>query len=153
MKVRISAHIVEPEFEKIGQGLRKTFIILCERLEGDYGGVMEHLWIDFELAKTFARPDGKPKFSFRFAKRVSGRSHFGLPALPDSFNVGHFSVRPDFDFLLTLTDAESISYCLSLVYNELNMLKHKEKKLEGFNSELLRNRFHDECLSLGYKLA
>jgi hypothetical protein len=81
----------------ISTALHVPFKELSALLEGDYGGVMEHLWSDLELIESHARTDGRQRFPFRLAKRVSGRSHFGLPPSPDKFNVGHYSVRPDLE--------------------------------------------------------
>jgi hypothetical protein len=152
MKIGLHAHMVDDRTENIASKLRDIFDELCERLNGDYGGTIEHLWIDMELIEDHARPDGKPKFPFRFTKRVSGRAPFGLPPSPDSYNVGHFSIRPNFSFLLSRKESEAIPYCLNLIYNELIILKAKEKKLGGFNSELFRNKFREECKNLGFSL-
>jgi len=152
MKVGLHANMVDLKTDKIASSLRDVFIVLCVRLNGDYGGTIDHLWIDFELIESHAKPDGKPRYPFRFAKRVSGRSSFGLPPSPDYLNVGHFSVRPDFPHLLSISKDEKISYCLNLIYKELEILKDKEKKLGGFNSELFRHRFYEECTKLGFKL-
>jgi hypothetical protein len=152
MKVGLHANLVDQQTDKIASLLRDVFDVLCEKLEGNYGGTIEHLWIDFELIENQAKPDSKPRFPFRFAKRISGRSHFGLPPSPDNLNVGHFSVRPNFRHLLSISKDEIIPYCLNLIYKELSILKSKEKKLGGFNVELFRNRFSEECKNLGYKL-
>ena len=99
-----------------------------------------------------AKPDGKPRYPFRYTKRVSGRSSFGLPQAPDNFNVGHFSVRPDFQRLFSIANEGLTIYCLNLIYKELEVLKTKEKKLGGFNSELFRKKYVDECTRLGYTI-
>lgn len=152
MEVGLHANMVDHQTDKIASSLRDVFNVLCERLNGNYGGTIEHLWIDFELIESYAKPDGKARYPFRYAKRVSGRSNFGLPPSPDYLNVGHFSVRPDFPYLLSISQDETVSYCLSLIYKELEGLKAKEKKLGGFNSELFRHKFKKECKILGYKL-
>jgi hypothetical protein len=152
MQVGLHANIVDQQTHKIASSLRDVFDVLCEKLDGNYGGTIEHLWIDFELIESNTKPDGKPKFPFRFAKRVSGRSHFGLSPSPDYLNVGHFSIRPDFRHLLSVSQDEIIPYCLNLIYKELEILKAKEKKTGGFDLELFRNRFVEECEILGYKL-
>jgi hypothetical protein len=152
MKVGLHANIVDLKTDKIGDSLRDVFEVLCERLDGDYAGTIEHLWIDFELIESHAKSGGKPRYPFRFAKRVSGRSSFGLPPSPDYFNVGHFSVRPNFRHLLSISKDEIIPYCLNLIHKELEILKTKERKLGGFDSELFRKRFSEECKNLGYKL-
>ena len=137
---------------KIGSSLRAVFVILCERLSGDYGGTIEHLWIDFELIESNAKPYGNQRYPFRYTKRMSGRSSFGLPPAPDNLNVGHFSVRPDFQRLLSIANEDITTYCLNLIYKELEVLKTKEKKLGGFNSELFRKKYVDECTRLGYTI-
>ena len=152
MEVGIHANMVDQRTDKIGSELRDLFDILCKRLKGSYGGTIEHLWIDFELVRSHAKSDGKARYPFRFAKRVSGHSSFGLPPSPDYHNVGHFSVLPDFPHLLSISKDEVIPYCLNLIYQELLVLKTKEKKLGGFNSELFRKRFSNECEKLGYTL-
>jgi len=152
MKVGLHANMADTQTAEIGSLLRDVFDVLCEKLSGNYGGTIEHLWIDFELIEGLAKTDGKPKYPFRFAKRVSGRSSFGLPPVPDSFNVGHFSVRPDFHRVLSISKEEIIPYCLNLIYKELEVLKTKEKKLGGFDSDLFRKKFVDECTRLGYKI-
>jgi len=152
MEVGLHANMYDSSAEKIGSSLSDIFEILSRKLSRNYGGIMQHLWIDFELVEQLAKPDGKPKYPFRFAKRVSGRSHFGLHPSPDYLNVGHFSVRPDFPYLLSISIDEAIPYCLSLIYASLVVLKAKEKKLGGFDSELFRATFYEECKKLGYVL-
>jgi len=152
MEVGIHAHVTDLATSKIGAALRPVFQKLAKRLKGDYGGVIEHLWIDLELVEDHSRADGLPRHAFRFQKRVSGRSHFGLPPTPDSFNVGHFSVRPDFAHLLGLPTKETIPYALSLIYKASEVLLEKQKKLGGFDAALFRKRLRTECHSLGYKI-
>lgn len=152
MEIGIHANMVDRSTDRIGDALRSVFKELCKKLNDDYGGIIEHLWIDFELIESHARPDGKPRHPFRFQKRVSGRSSFGLPPSPDYYNVGHFSVRPNFQYLVSLPEENVVSYCLNLIYKELNILKEKEKKLGGFKSEMFRSRFFDECNILGYSI-
>ena len=104
MEIGIHANIVDYKTLKIAEALSSVFEVLSNKLKSDYGGIMEHLWIDFELVESDAKPDGKSRFPFRFAKRVSGRSSFGLAPSPDYYNVGHFSVRPNFPYLLSLPE-------------------------------------------------
>jgi hypothetical protein len=152
MKVIISSNIIDKEYLTIGDVLNDFFKTISKKLEANYGGIMEELWIDFELSETMAIIYEKPPFPFRFAKRVSGKSRFGLPDNPDSFNIGHFGVRPDFKYLMTNPIEEIIIYSLSLIYSELVNLKSKEKKLGGFNTELLCTNFNQECKLLGIDL-
>ncbi|KQU71480.1 MULTISPECIES: hypothetical protein [unclassified Rhizobacter] len=143
--------MVGQDTQKIGSALHAPFKELANRLSGDYGGVMEHLWIDLELLRSHAKEDGSAKHPFRFQKRVSGRGPFGLPDQPDSFNVGHFSVRPDFDRLLLLPMDEVIPYVLSLIYRASGVLIEKKKKLGAFDAELFLTRFKAESHTLGFE--
>lgn len=150
MEVGIHANISDRATENVAEALRKLFKELGERLQGQYGGVMEHLWIDLELVESHAKTDGRQRFPFRFQKRVSGHSRFGLPAIPDSLNVGHFSVRPDFKLLTSLPVEQGVPYVLSLIYEATSVLLEKRKKLGGFDAVLFRNKFLEACRSMGY---
>ena len=153
MKVLINANVYDADTRHIALALREAFATLEPSLSGDYGGVIEHLWIDIELLGYFASSDGKPKHSFRFQKRVSGRSHFGLPATEDSFNVGHYSVRPDFQLLNSMSVDQAVPYLLSLIYKSTELLIEKQKKLGGFHAESFRANFLGGCKKLGYDVA
>jgi hypothetical protein len=152
MDICFHANVYEHRTRKVAECVELVFKSLGGRLGGEYGGTIEHLWVDLELIETYSRPDGKPRFPFRFQRRVSGRSHFNLPPGPDYFNVGHFSVRPNFDVLTTLLPDRVIPYVLSLIYNTSSVLLEKQKKLGGFNASLFRERFLNECNSMGYDL-
>jgi hypothetical protein len=150
MEVGIHANMSDQVTSKVADALRPVFRKLSTRLNGEYGGLMEHLWIDMELIESHAKADGSPRHPFRFQKRVSGRSHFGGPPIEDRFNAGHFSVRPDFALIASLPLEQAIGYGLSLIYKASEVLKDKQKKLGGFNAELFRTRFQEECQNLGY---
>jgi len=152
MEVGIHANIYDRATANMAVALRKAFKELSERLQGQYGGVMDHLWIDLELVESHARTDVKERFAFRFQKRVSGHSRLGLPAIPDRFNVGHFSVRPDFQVITSLSVEQAVSYVLSLIYESTSILLEKQKKLGGFDAALFRNKFLDGCRSIGYEV-
>jgi hypothetical protein len=149
VQVALNANIVDQTTRHFAQILRPAFRELATRLQGEYGGTIEHLWIDFEL---LPRDGEAPLHRFRFQKRVSGRSHFGLPAIPDSINVGHFSVKPDFGLLRSHQEDTAVSYALGLIHKESEVLLQKQKKLGGFNAELFRSRFVLECHRLGYRV-
>ena len=95
MKVGLHANMVDMRTDKIGSSLRAVFVILCERLSGDYGGTIEHF---------------------------------------------------------SIANEDITAYCLNLIYKELEVLKTKEKKLGGFNSELFRKKYVDDCTRLGYTI-
>ncbi len=150
MQVKINANMVDQSTAHVATAIRPVFDALSAGLVGDYGGNMEHLWIDLELIEAHAKTDGKPRHPFRFQKRVSGRSYFGLPSSPGEFNVGHFSVRPDFELMRLLPVDQAIAYAISLIYCETEVLHAKSKKLGGFDADLFRATFHKVCRELGY---
>jgi hypothetical protein len=146
------ANMQDMDKTEVGAALRPVLEELSQRLTGEYGGVIEHLWIDVELVEFGAKPDGSPRHPFRFQKRVSGRSHFGGPRQPDTLNVGHFSVRPDFNHLLSLPTKLAVCYALSLIYRGTEVLLAKQKKLGGFDAQHFRERLLSECNTLGYRV-
>ena len=153
MQVGLHANMCDQSTRHAANALRPPFKALSERLSGDYGGVMEHLWVDLELLESTARPDGRSRFPFRFQKRVSGRSHFGLPATPDKFNVGHYSVRPDYQTVRSLSAVQVVPYLLSLVYESTSILLEKDKRLGGFDASRFRSSFLLACKDIGYEIS
>lgn len=152
MKVAFHANVIDEDTQAVAAALDPVLKNLGHGLGGDYGGSIEHLWVQIEMLANLAREDGRARHPFRFQKRVSGRSHFGLPANPDWFNVGHFSVRPDFALLVSPPVEHVIEHVLQRVYCESAVLLEKQKKLGGFDAGLFRQRFLVECASLGYPL-
>ncbi|MBK9580194.1 MAG: hypothetical protein IPK50_14440 [Fibrobacterota bacterium] len=150
MEVEFHANMSDSATYHVSRALGPVLEPLGVQLSGEYGGVMEHLWIDLELVESHAKPDGKPRHPFRLQKRVSGVAPFGLPPMPDQFNVGHFSVRPDFKRIASLPVEEAVAYALSLIYQSLDILQEKKKKLGGFDAQLFRERFKTTCETLGY---
>lgn len=152
MQLGFHASICDESTRTLADALRPLFDKLSEQLSGEYGGPMEHLWIDVELRIGSAKPDGQPRHTFRLQKRVSGRGHFGLPAIPDRFNVGHYSVRPDFSILTTHSTEESVSHIVQLIYESLGALELKRRKVGEFDIRLLRERFLHTCKELGVSI-
>lgn len=113
---------------------------------------MNHLWIDFELIESHAA--GRPPWSFRFQKRVGGSSPDKLTGLPRGVyeNVGHYSVRPDFQELRSVPQKSIVSYVLSLIYASTTVLIEKQKKLGGFDAERFRSDFLTTCRQHGYEI-
>ena len=134
------AEILCDAFEKIGKDVSK-----------DYGGLIQHLWIDFELIQSHA--ERRPPFAFRFQKRVGGSicKLTGLPT-PLCENVGHYSVRPDFRELLSIPLASVASYALNLIYASTSVLIEKQKKLGGFDAQMFRQDFLSSCRARGYRI-
>lgn len=147
MNVSVNASICDVQTKKLMFELNEPLKKLSAYLTQDYGGEMENLWIDLELSSMTAMC--RKPYPFRFQKRVSGVSKIisGVK-FPDSFNVGHYSVRPDFKLLKTAPDP--IEYLLKLTYNSTLILLEKKKKFPGFNSEKFRQEFLKGCAVLGY---
>jgi hypothetical protein len=72
MKVGLHANMCDSTTKRIADALHAPFEAISNDLSRDYGGTMEHLWIDFELIEAHA--ERHPPWSFRFQKRVGGSS-------------------------------------------------------------------------------
>lgn len=151
MKVNLNANMVDQATQGIASVLRDEFKKLETALSNDYGGTIDHLWIDFELIEHHTQ--SRPPFPFRFQKRVGGKV-FKLTGLPVPLyeNVGHYSVRPDFTILLSIPLKSVATYALGLIYDSTVVLLEKQKKLGGFDAERFREDFVSCCKKLGHKL-
>jgi hypothetical protein len=129
--------VIQPFCKSLGAALSK-----------DYGGPMEHLWIDIELNPGHA--DRRPPFAFRFQKRVSS-NHFGLPAVEESRNVGHYSVRPNYVDLAAVPKERVGCYLMQMVFASTVVLEEKQKRLGGFDAVTFRSDFRAELWKLGCK--
>ena len=151
MEVSLNANMVDQATKRIGSVLRDAFDAIEKDISRDYGGTIQHLWIDFELIQSHA--ERRPPFRFRFQKKVGG-SIFKLTGLPTpvSENVGHYSVRPDFQELLRIPLDSVASYALSLIYASTSVLVEKQKKLGGFDAQRFRQDFLSSCREHGYDI-
>jgi hypothetical protein len=151
MEVSINANNSDSDTERVGKILYAVFQVIEKDLSKDYGGTIQHLWIDFELIQSFA--ELRPPFRFRFQKRVGGSvcKLSGLPT-PLCEHVGHYSVRPDFQKLLGLPFESVPSYALSLIYASTSVLVEKQKKLGGFDAQRFRQDFLSSCREHGYDI-
>jgi hypothetical protein len=152
MKVGLHANMCDSTTTRIADALHAPFKAISERLSQDYGGTMEHLWIDFELIQSHA--ERRSPFPFRFQKRVGGSTCklTGLPT-PLCENVGHYSVRPDFQELRSVPQESIVSYVLSLIYASTSVLIEKQKKLGGFDADTFRSEFVAVCRQHGYEIS
>ena len=150
MKVRLNASICEESTSNIADALVEPFDTLSQELSGEYGGTMEHLWIDFELSPTGA--DDRPPYSFRFQRKVGGKTPDRITGLPRTVheNVGHYSVRPDYFDLLAVSQDSVVLYVLQLVYDSTAILLEKQKRLGGFDAQSFRANFLASCRARGY---
>jgi hypothetical protein len=151
MEVRINANISDSDTEQIAKILREAFQTVEKDLSKDYGGEIQHLWIDFELIRS--RAERRSPFPFRFQKRVGG-SVSKLTGLPTAVykNVGHYSVRPDLGELLRIPPEAVASYALGLIYASTSVLVEKQKKLGGFDARRFREDLLASCREHGYQI-
>ena len=131
--------------------MSEVFALIEKDVSKEYGGTMQHLWIDFELSQFGI--DRRPPFPFRFQRKVGG----GVSKLtglrtPLFENVGHYSVRPDFDLLLNLPLPLVAAYALNLIYASTSILIEKKKRLGGFEAECFRANLADSCARHGYEI-
>ncbi len=142
LEVSLHANMCEQSTQRISKILREPFEELEKKLSNDYQGCMEHLWIDIELVSTHS------PHSFRFQKRVNIPSVWGGKNY--YYNVGHYSIAPDFEKLKTLPDESALEYILNLMYDSMEILVKKKKRLGDFNAEKFRLDFKNICAELGY---
>ena len=149
MEVGLHANMCDSTTERIARALHAPFKAIGGDLSKDYGGTMEHLWIDFELIEAHAAR--RPPWSFRFQKKVGGSTDriTGLPK-PVRQNVGHYSVRPDFQELRSVPQDSVVGYVLRLIYASTSVLIENQKKLKGFDAERFRSDFLTTCRQHGY---
>ncbi|PIE84290.1 MAG: hypothetical protein CSA07_02825 [Bacteroidia bacterium] len=120
-----------------------AFERLEQELARDYGGSMEHLWIDLELVEHYLE-DGKG-YPFRFQKRVSAGN-------PYYYNVGHYSVVPDFGLIRSMEHERVCPYVLGLMYESTEVLVKRARRLGGFDAQAFRRDFREVCRGMGYTL-
>lgn len=144
LEVNFNANMYESSTKEISHNLSNLFEKLEEKLNKDYGGNMEHLWIDVELIKHYSA------LPFRFQKRVNIAS--GVGGKDYYYNVGNYSIKPDFIKLETLDDKESLEYIFNLLYVSMEILVKKKKKLDNFDAEKFRADFKTVCYELGYTI-
>jgi hypothetical protein len=151
MEVSINSNACDQATARIAETLRPVFKTISKDLSQDYGGTIKHLWIDFELIQSHA--ERRPPFSFRFQKRVGG-SISKLTGLLTRVceNVGHYSVRPDFQELSRIPAESVASYALSLIYASTSLLIEKQKKLGGFDAQRFRLDFLSSCNVHGFEI-
>lgn len=147
MEVVISAPKQDQGTAHIAEAMHASLRQLSAAVSGEYGGCMEHLWVELELVPSDA--DQRSPWSFRFQKRVSPRPlAAGLPKT-EYHNVGHYSVRPDY-FALAAVAPEDISrHLMNLVYESTAVLEKRQKQLGAFNVERFRVQMRQAIEAMG----
>jgi hypothetical protein len=67
--------------------------------------------------------------------------------MPDKYNVGHYSVGPDFSRLLSLPEDQVVPYVLDLLLASFDELGGK-KNLKGFDIAAFKAAFVEAAKSL-----
>lgn len=148
MKLSINANMCDQATAPIADVIRAPLKAVSRELSKDYGGAIEHLWIDFELIEAHAKM--RSPYAFRFQKKVGG-SIDRLTGLrtPVHQNVGHYSVRPDYRVLRSTPLVSVADYVLREVYLSTAVLIEKRKRLGGFDAERFRSDFAAYCRERG----
>ncbi len=148
LKVSLYANRCDMETEQLPQLLHEPLDRIGDELSNDYGGTMEHLWIEFQLV------DNCGPFSFRFQKKVGGKTPDRLTGIvPGTYeNVGHYSVLPDIAELLYVPRDSVIDYVLQSLCRSTIVLIDKQKRLGGFDAERFRADFLAACKRHGYDM-
>lgn len=142
LSVGIHSNIYETITKRVTDAIKEPIDKLEKKLNNDYGGNMEHLWIDLELVESHLKD--RKSFPFRFQKRVE--------VVDYNYNVGHYSIAPDFEKLKTLPDELICNYVLELVFESTQVLIDKQNKLDGFDAIKFRSDFLKFCNEIGYLL-
>ena len=152
MEVRLHANMCDSTTERIARVLHSPFEAIGKDLSKNYGGTMNHLWIDFELIE--ARAGRRQPWSFRLQKRVGGSTPDKLTGLPRRVheNVGQYSVRPDFHKLLSVPLDSVVGHVLGLIYASTSVLIEKQEKLGGFDAQRFRSDLLATCARHGYDI-
>ena len=145
MEVRLYVWKSDQGVDHISERVRPHLSAMSSRLSGEYGGPMEHLWIELEVSSQDA--DRRPPWPFRLQKSVSSRMPGDLTAEP-ACNVGYYSVRPDHFALAQVPLEQSSCYLLRLIYESTALLEG-ERRLRGFDAASFRGKFRSELQQLG----
>ncbi len=143
LQVGLHGNMVDATTGHVPDLVYDAFEELERSLSCDYGGSMEHLWIDLELVEHHIK-DGQG-YPFRFQKRVSVGN-------PYYYNVGHYSVVPDFQTIRSMKHEQVYPYVLRLIYESTEVLVKKAKRLGGFDAQAFRRDFLSVCEGIGYAL-
>ncbi len=148
MKVALYANRCDTETAKLPELLHEPLEQISNELSNDYGGKMEHLWIELQLV------DDVGPFPFRFQKSVGGRSPDKLSGIaPGTFeNVGHYSVLPDIAELMGIPLDRRIDYALQVLYRSTSILVDANKRIGDFDVDKFRHDFIAACKNHGYDM-
>jgi hypothetical protein len=140
MEVVISAPNQDQGTAHIAEAIRAPLRRLSEALSGqNFGGNIEHLWIELELVPGDA--DHRQPWNFRFQKRVAPRPIVSGLGKAEYHNVGHYSVRPDYFALAKIAPENVNRYLIDLIYESTAVLEKKRRQLGAFDAAAFRSSF------------
>ena len=140
MNVQIAAPKFDQGTEHVAKLIRPHLDKLSQVLSGEYGGTMDHLWIDLELCPW--EDDARDPWPFRFQKRVTPPRDLRELGAKVHFNVGHFSVRPDYFELAHIPMTDVVCHLMRLIYDATRTLETR-KQIGNFDVHAFRNKFAD----------
>ena len=148
LKVGLYANRSDMETAQLPQLLIEPLELIGDELNNDYDGIMNHLWIEFQLVDNYG------PFPFRFQKKVGGKTPDRITGIvPGTFeNVGHYSVLPDIAELMYIPRELVVDYVLQSLYRSTTVLIDKRKRLGGFDAERFRADFLAACKKHGYDM-
>ncbi|SEI90016.1 hypothetical protein SAMN04488018_106175 [Myroides marinus] len=137
LQVSFFTNVIEEKTKLIPSYLNEYLRLIEKDLYKNYGGTMESLWIDIELVEK------QEPYPFRFQKRVNSPSSYTDPY---TYNVGHFSIKPDFNLLDKLQSKSLIClYLIDLLCESINELSNRKKALGDFDFSTFQSDFIEAC--------
>jgi hypothetical protein len=120
-------------FTPLPETLRPWLEEASHSLSGrDYGGPMEHLWIEVEIYEYGMNVPDRPPWPFRFQKRVAPRLPSGLGPANVHTNVGHYGVRPIAEDMRADSAVVAARQVLRVVLKSTDCLRDK-RQIRGFD--------------------
>lgn len=144
LKVSFFTNVIEEKTKLIPSYLNEYLRLIENDLYKNYRGTMESLWIDIELVEK------QEPYPFRFQKRVNSPSSYTDPY---TYNVGHFSIKPNFNLLDKLQSKNLIClYLIDLLCESINELSNRKKALGDFDFRAFQSDFIEACEKVKYLL-
>src|SRR5262249_40337240 len=120
MEVLIGASTSDQGTEHLAALVRPHLDALTATLSGHSPRRMNRLWIDLEMCPGDS--DHRPAFALRFQKRVVMPRELRAFGRQEFFNVGSYTVRPDYFELARVPLDDVRCYLLRLVFDSTGSL-------------------------------
>ena len=140
----VSLDIIEDkEISKISE----FYKIDVSNISQDYKKIFKD--VDFVHHNAALVPLTKAGIDF-FKANVNGTKNILEQSI--KYNVGHFSVKPDFEKLKSMKEESIMEYILTLIYESTEILSGKNKTLGNFDTDRFRSDFIKACKELGCQI-